>query len=237
MKRQDLPHLVSPSRRKENARSDCVSRSKKKLCIITKNTLQTDNSLQCFGRSLGKAWWSQALRATWIAEAFCRYEQKWYIIRDQATVHKSQRSADHLEEFNITQIFVAKTLLYQPLDAGVNEPFKSFYCLKYGGWRKKNFDFTKKGYLKSSSRQNVIDSDGNSWSKVTVARISNSIRKSLGLMDSIERIETEQQELDIVDPESLTAEIIFSDDSIQVFNVFLRSLFENMFPTRRFLSQ
>lgn len=119
--------------------------------------------------------------------------------------------------------------LSKPLDVGVNKFLKSFYRQKYAFWRKQDFDITKKGYLKSPPRHNVIDGFvGNSWSKVTAACISNSFRKSLEMVDPIERIGSDQQLLDIVEPEILIElRIDFFDDLIQVFNV---SLFESMYP-------
>lgn len=130
-----------------------------------------------------KAWWLQALDEEWISETSVGKDGPDCLIRDQASVHKSQKSTKLLKEMNVRQLFtpVAKTWLYQPWDVEDIGPFKVFYRQEYVKWREANFAVSKKGYLKPPSRQDLTNFVTSSWFKITVACVRNAFRKSLAV--------------------------------------------------------
>jgi len=81
-----------------------------------------------------------------------------------------------------TQIFIpaGKTGKMQPLDVGVNRPFKAFWEEEYHIWRNKltEKDVTKSGYLRGPTRQELIDMVSYCWMKVTSACVQNSFVKA-----------------------------------------------------------
>ena len=88
------------------------------------------------------------------------------LIRDQFSVHKMAASEEMLTKRNVQQIFVpvAKTGEYQPLDVGVNKPFKGFYMAEYHEWQKQHYtELTKSGYLKKPGRQEFINMVSVAW--------------------------------------------------------------------------
>ena len=135
-------------------------------------------------KSTKSAWWNEELDLQWIDLCFPTGEERKVLIRDQATQHKTDSSKTLLEERNVLQIFipVGMTGQLQPLDVGVNKPFKQFYRDEYHAWRTKNNSKTKKGYLKQPSRQDFINFVSVAWDKITVDCIRNSFLKS-GITD------------------------------------------------------
>ena len=69
------------------------------------------------------------------------------------------------------QVFIpaGKTGQMQPLDVGMNRPFKIFWEEEYHTWRKDltENDLTKAGYLRGLTRRKIIDMVFFCWVKVT----------------------------------------------------------------------
>jgi hypothetical protein len=124
------------------------------------------------------AWWTEYLDNLWIKYTFPKSDDKKLLIRDQAPVHKLSSSQELFEERNVEQLFIpaGKTGVYQPLDVGVNRPFKAYYREEYEKWRLENSNVTRKGYLKKPSRQDFINMVSVAWERVSCDAVRNAFR-------------------------------------------------------------
>ncbi|GAV01882.1 hypothetical protein RvY_12521 [Ramazzottius varieornatus] len=117
-----------------------------------------------------------SLDIQWIESTFDEKEKGSYLFRDHAPAHLSYESQALLEKKGMEQIFIPKGLTgrYQPLDFGLNYPFKCYLKKSYHEWRDKCTEITKKGYLKKPSRQEFLYFVSEAWSKIKTSTVENS---------------------------------------------------------------
>lgn len=90
----------------------------------------------------------------WIKETFAGNQENTFLIRYQYAVHKMPFAELLLSEFNVQQIMVpaGRTGKYQPLDVGVNRPFKLSIDQQYHEWGKNHKETTGGGLLRKPGR-------------------------------------------------------------------------------------
>ena len=122
-----------------------------------------------FVHSSASAWWTEPLDHLWVKYTFPDGDAKKILFRDQAPVQRLVSTQLLLDDRNVEQTFIpaARTGDYQPLDVGVNRPFKVYYREESAKWRSTHFDTTKSNYLKKPSRQDFINMVSTAWSRVS----------------------------------------------------------------------
>lgn len=129
-------------------------------------------------KSSSSGWWNERLDHEWITDTFPLGQHKRYLFRDRYGVHKKKSSKLLLQQRNIQQILVppGMTGQHQPLDVGVNKPFKAYYKEEYHRWRQEQNENekTKSGYMKNPNRQESIDFISAAWDKVSAKCVKNS---------------------------------------------------------------
>ena len=125
--------------------------------------------------SNAKGWWNAVFDRKWLKDYLNKNHRGGCLIRDQATVHCNVASRFILEKLDIEQVFIPKGLtgMYQPLDVGVNFPFKCYLKKSYHQWRDERTKTTKKGYLKKPDRQDFINFVSDAWEKISVLTVQN----------------------------------------------------------------
>ncbi|GAV02835.1 hypothetical protein RvY_13351 [Ramazzottius varieornatus] len=122
------------------------------------------------------AWWNSRIDHEWIKQSFEEDTQNTlYLIRDHFAAHLKFESRELLESRNVDQVFIPRgmTGTYQPLDVGINAPFKANLKRAYHEWRKERAELTGKGYLRKPSRQDFIDFVSQAWADVNPETIEN----------------------------------------------------------------
>ncbi|GAV07303.1 hypothetical protein RvY_17156 [Ramazzottius varieornatus] len=138
------------------------------------NKLVVPENIKVYSNASG--WWNSDFDRFWLAETFENCSPGSVLIRDRAPAHSKIESDFLLNEMGIRQVFIPAGLTgtYQPLDVGVNFPFKSYLKLSYHDWRDSHTEVTKSGYLRKPNRQDFIDFVSGAWEKVKVTTVENS---------------------------------------------------------------
>lgn len=98
----------------------------------------------------------------------------------------------------VTHIPAGLTGQHQPLDVGVNKPFKAQYRKEFHKWRKmqKKSDATKGKNMKNPTRQDVLNFTSAAWESITEECIKNAFLKSeITFVESIFEVEEEMADL------------------------------------------
>ncbi|GAU89820.1 hypothetical protein RvY_02324 [Ramazzottius varieornatus] len=133
-------------------------------------------------KSNRKGWWTNDFDLVYLKEAFPVSDTQvtQILLRDQCKAHLSQESADLLEERCVHQVLIpkGKTGDKQPLDVGVNGPFKAIMRRNYHEWMDHQTAVAKSGYLKKPSRQDFVDFVSAAWNEVSPLIIESSFVKA-----------------------------------------------------------
>ncbi|GAU94977.1 hypothetical protein RvY_06671 [Ramazzottius varieornatus] len=148
----------------------------------------------------------------WIKETFDERYDGGTLIRDRAPAHGSFESQLLLENLGIEQMFIPAGLTgtYQPLDVGVNFPFKSYLRKSYHLRRDNCTAVTKSGYLKKPSRQDFMKFVSEAWEKVKVSTVENSFVSARIMPEPLYMLASQEETLDSPDDLERSFECGFS---------------------------
>lgn len=162
------------------------------------------------------AWWTRELDKWWIESTFPEGEQKKVLVRDQAPVHTVIENRFLLEDRNVEQVFVpaARTGDFQPLDVGINRPFKVKCREAYSRWRQNDPGVTKFGNIRKPNRQDFINFISEAWSEITPDVIRNSFRAARIISDEMDCQSLPPEELQSEEPDESSLDISAFSDSL-----------------------
>ncbi|GAU92889.1 hypothetical protein RvY_04910 [Ramazzottius varieornatus] len=103
------------------------------------------------------------------------------LLRDHYKPYLSQNSVDLLKERGFQQLLIpkGKTADKQPLDVGVNSPFKAIMRRIHHEWMDTRTALTKSGYLKKPSRQDFVNFVFQAWGELSPVTIESSFVKAV----------------------------------------------------------
>ena len=106
-------------------------------------------------KSAPKAWWSSKFDDELVTWLFPELQEETVFLRDCFSVHLMEKIVTRLESLNVHQIVIPPGMTgeLQPLDVGINKPFKDYVREEYRQWRMKNISFTAKGYIKKPGKK------------------------------------------------------------------------------------
>ena len=169
--------------------------------------------------STGSGWWNAVFDVKWLRGSFDKSHRGGCLIRDQATVHCKEASRALLERRGIDQVFIptGMTGKYQPLNVGVNFPFKCYLKQSYHEWRdsRTDKDITKKGYLKKPSRQDFIDFVSAAWDKISATTVENSFVGAQILPEPLYMLASDDDSEDLDNIETLDSSFEHSFSSVE----------------------
>ena len=102
-----------------------------------------------------------------------------HLLWDCFSGHKSEVVKERLKSIDHTFIPPRTTAECQPLDVGVNKPFKDRLKDKWNTWSRNSMGLTKAGCWKSASLQQLLVWIHESWQEISTLTILNSFRKAL----------------------------------------------------------
>ncbi|GAU89463.1 hypothetical protein RvY_02012 [Ramazzottius varieornatus] len=146
-------------------------------------------------------WWNSKIDQDWIELSFEQDQpEPLFLLRDHFPGHLKFESAVLLDERNVDQVFVPKGMagIYQPLDVGINAPFKANLKQAYHEWRKERTEVTAKGYLRKPTRQDFVNLVSKAWEAIRPETIENAfvgaqILPEPTYMLSVELVENHKQ--------------------------------------------
>ncbi|GAV06740.1 hypothetical protein RvY_16678 [Ramazzottius varieornatus] len=174
------------------------------------NKLEIPGNVRIFSTHSG--WWNSAFDQFWIKEMFDERHDGGTLIRDRAPAHGSFESRLLLESLGIERVFIPAGLTgtYQPLDVGVNFPFKSYLRKSYHVWRDDCTAVTKR---KKPGRQDFINFVSRAWEKIKVSTVENSFVGAHIMPEPLHMLAGKEESLD--GPENLDASFECSFSSVE----------------------
>ena len=126
--------------------------------------------------SAPKAWWSRKFDDKYVTSLFPDLQEETVLLRDCFAVHLMEEIVSRLEALNVHQVVIPPGMTgeLQPLDVGINEPFKDYVKEEYRRWRLNNLNFTAKGYIKKPGKKDFLQFISRAWDKVTEKVVQNS---------------------------------------------------------------
>jgi len=123
-----------------------------------------------------KAWMNSKLSLQWLDQF---YSNDTHLLWDSFSGHKSVAVKERLETVYHTFIPPRTTAVCQPLDVGVNKPFKDKLKDRWNAWSGHGMGLTKTGCWKSASVEQLLKWIHEAWQEITTVTILNSFRKAL----------------------------------------------------------
>ena len=102
-----------------------------------------------------------------------------HLLWDCFSGHRSEIVKERLKTVDYTFIPPRTTGICQPLDVGINKPFKDKLKEKWNKWSFNQMGITKNGCWKSASVGQLLNWINESWQEITTMTILNSFRKVL----------------------------------------------------------
>ena len=126
--------------------------------------------------SAPKAWWSRKFDDLYVSNLFPKVQEETVLLRDCFAVHLMEEIVNRLEALNVHQIVIPPGMTgeLQPLDVGINKPFKDYVREEYRKWRLENMSFTAKGYIRKPEKKDFLQFVSRAWYKVTDTVVQNS---------------------------------------------------------------
>ena len=126
--------------------------------------------------SAPKAWWSKKFDDQYVTKLFPEVQEETVLLRDSFAVHLMEEIVDRLEGLNVHQIVIPPGMTgeLQPLDVGINKPFKDYVKEEYRRWRMSNMTFTAKGYIRKPGKKDFLQFVSRAWYKVTESVVQRS---------------------------------------------------------------
>ena len=167
--------------------------------------------------STARGWWTAVFDRKWLPDYIKKNYRGGCLIRDQATVHCNVASRFFLEDNGVEQIFIPTGLTgtYQPLDVGVNYPFKCSLKKSYHEWRDERTKVTKKGYLKKPDRQDFINFVSSAWEKITVSTVQNAFTGAQITPEPLYMLASQVEAESIAENENLDSSFEWSFSSVE----------------------
>ena len=138
-------------------------------------------------KSSAKGWWNSRLHMDYLNPFFSKTAHKKYLFVDRFPVHMKEELIFQKDERNMERIPIPGGMSgqFQPLDVGVNKPFKDFYHQEFHRWPKtlKDSDKTKKGNIWNPTCQEVTDFVSRAWEKIP----ESVVRKVFNALESVEK--------------------------------------------------
>ena len=127
-------------------------------------------------KSAPKAWWSSKFDDELVTELFLKWQEETVFLRNCFSVHLLAEIVARLESVNVHQIVIPPGMTgeLQPLDVGINKPFKDYVREEYRQWRMGNISFTAKGYIKKPGKKEFLQFVSKAWEKVSESVVRNS---------------------------------------------------------------
>ena len=126
--------------------------------------------------SAPKAWWSSKFDDDLVTKLFPLWQEETIFLRDSFSVHLMEKIVTRLESLNVHQIIIPAGMTgeLQPLDVGINKPFKDYVKEEYRQWRMNNISFTAKGYIKKPGKKEFLLFISKAWEKISESVVRNS---------------------------------------------------------------
>ena len=127
-------------------------------------------------KSAPKAWWSRKFDDELVTKIFPELQEETVLLRDCFSVHLMEEIVARLESLNVHQVVIPPGMTgeLQPLDVGINKPFKDYVKDEYRRRRMKNISFTAKGYIKKPGKKEFLQFVSKAWDKVSESVVRNS---------------------------------------------------------------
>ena len=123
-----------------------------------------------------KAWMNSELSLKWLDQFSLNNT---HLIWDCFSGHKSKAVCERLKTVDHTFIPPTTTALCQPLDVGINKPFKDRLKEKWNNWSRNGMGLSKSGCWKSASIQQLLFWIHQAWQEIPTVTILNSFKKAL----------------------------------------------------------
>ena len=123
-----------------------------------------------------KAWMDSKLSLEWLNKFSTKND---HLIWDSCSGHKAELLNDKLSTIEHTYIPPGTTANCQPLDVGLNKPFKDRLKEKWNNWARNQMGLTKNGSWKSASIEQLLNWIKEAWGEISTSAILNSFKKSL----------------------------------------------------------
>ena len=102
--------------------------------------------------------------------------KKGILLMDNFSAHEKPDIRTLIEDLNFEMIMLPPNVTgyLQPMDIGVNSPFKSYYSDQWEGFMLTNSNKTPSGYFQAASKEKIVTWISNSWKKISEDQIQKS---------------------------------------------------------------